>query len=70
MENYHQYYRSVYRDAEKKRKKEIKNYPGLIIIEIDGLAYDVLKEAIDKVRDIVGKKKDEIDELKHTIWRL
>ena len=42
------YYRSVYRDAEKKRKKEIKDYPGLIIVEIDGLAYDVLKEAVDK----------------------
>ena len=42
------YYRSVYRDAEKKRKKEIKNYPGLIIVEIDGLAYDVLVEAVDK----------------------
>lgn len=42
------YYRSVFRDAEKKRKKEIKNYPGLIIVEIDGLAYDVLNEAIDK----------------------
>ncbi|MBR0471609.1 MAG: phage holin family protein [Methanosphaera sp.] len=42
------YYRSVYRDAEKKRKKETKNYPGLIIVEIDGLAYDVLKEAVDK----------------------
>ena len=42
------YYRSVFRDAEKKRKAEIKNYPGLIIVEIDGLAYDVLKEAIDK----------------------
>ncbi len=42
------YYRSVYRDAKKKRKKEIKNYPGLIIVEIDGLAYDVLKEAVDK----------------------
>lgn len=42
------YYRSVYRDAEKNRKSEIKNYPGLIIVEIDGLAYDVLKEAIDK----------------------
>lgn len=42
------YYRSVYRDAEKKRKKQIKKYPGLIIIEIDGLAYDVLNEAIDK----------------------
>ncbi len=42
------YYRSVYRDAEMKRKKEIKKYYGLIIIEIDGLAYDILKEAIDK----------------------
>ena len=41
------YYRSVYRDAEKKRKKNIKNYPGLIIIEIDGLAYDVLLEAVN-----------------------
>lgn len=42
------YYRSIYWDAEKNRKSEIKNYPGLIIVEIDGLAYDVLKEAIDK----------------------
>ena len=42
------YYRSVYRDAESKRKSEVKNYPGLIIVEIDGLAYDVLKEAVDK----------------------
>ena len=42
------YYRSVYRDAEKKRKKDIKEYPGLIIVEIDGLAHDVLIEAVDK----------------------
>ncbi len=42
------YYRSVYRDAKKKRKAEIKNYPGLIIVEIDGLAYDVLIEAVNK----------------------
>ena len=42
------YYRSVYRDAKKKRKKDIKSYPGLIIVEIDGLAYDVLKEAVDR----------------------
>ena len=42
------YYRSVYRDAEKKRKKETKDYMGLIIVEIDGLAYDVLKEAVEK----------------------
>ena len=41
------YYRSVYRDAEKKRKDEIKDYPGLIIVEIDGLAYDVLIEAVN-----------------------
>ncbi|WP_458453725.1 phage holin family protein [Methanobrevibacter sp.] len=42
------YYRSVYNDAQKKRKGEVRPYPGLIIVEIDGLAYDVLKEAIDK----------------------
>ncbi|MBE6510778.1 MAG: phage holin family protein [Methanobrevibacter millerae] len=41
------YYRSVYRDAEAKRKGEVKDYPGLIIVEIDGLAYDVLIEALD-----------------------
>ena len=42
------YYRSVFRDAKRKRKGEVKDYPGLIIVEIDGLAYDVLCEAIDK----------------------
>ena len=42
------YYRSVLRDAEKKRKTDIKNYPGVIIVEIDGLAYEVLCEAIER----------------------
>ena len=42
------FYRSVFRDAKKKQKDETKDYPGLIIIEIDGLAYDVLNEAIDR----------------------
>ena len=42
------YYRSVLRDAEKKRKTEIKDYPGVIIVEIDGLAYNVLCEAIER----------------------
>ena len=42
------YYRAVLRDARKKRKSEIKNYPGLIIVEIDGLAYEVLCEAIER----------------------
>ena len=42
------YYRSVLRDAEKKRKGNIKDYPGVIIVEIDGLAHNVLLEAVDR----------------------
>ena len=47
------YYRSVFRDAAKKReinerKGKLKEYPGVIIVEIDGLAHDVLCEAIDR----------------------
>ena len=59
------YYRAVYRDAEKKRKKEIKNYPGLIIVEIDGLAYDVLKEALDN--DLMPTVKSMIEDNSHTL---
>ena len=36
------YYRSVFNAAKKKRKAEVKEYPGVIIVEIDGLAYEVL----------------------------
>ncbi|WP_298502457.1 phage holin family protein [uncultured Methanobrevibacter sp.] len=42
------YYRAVLRDAEKKRKTEIKDYPGVIIVEIDGLAHEVLCEAVER----------------------
>ena len=42
------YYRSVLIDAEKKRKTDIKDYPGVIIVEIDGLAYEVLCEAVER----------------------
>ena len=42
------YYQAVLREAQRKRKGDIKDYPGLIIVEIDGLAYDVLCEAIEK----------------------
>ena len=42
------YYRAVLRDAEKKRKTEIKDYPGVIIVEIDGLSYEVLCEAVER----------------------
>ena len=59
------YYRSVYRDAKRKRKGEVKNYPGLIIVEIDGLSYGVLKEAIDK--GLMPKIKSMIDDGTHTL---
>ena len=59
------YYRSVFRDAEKKRKADIKHYPGLIIVEIDGLAYDILLEAIDK--GLMPTVKGLIDDKSHTL---
>ncbi|WP_296872200.1 phage holin family protein [uncultured Methanobrevibacter sp.] len=59
------YYRSVFRDAKRKRKEEVKNYPGLIIVEIDGLAYDVLKEALDK--DLMPTVKSMLDDGTHTL---
>ena len=59
------YYRSVFRDAEKKRKDKVKDYPGLIIVEIDGLAYDVLNEAIDK--GLMPTVKSMIDDGSHTL---
>ena len=59
------YYRSVFRDAEKKRKDEVKDYPGLIIVEIDGLAYDVLREAIDK--DLMPTVKSMIENKTHIL---
>lgn len=42
------YYRLIIKDAKRKQSDEIKDYPGVIIIEIDGLAYSVMREAIDK----------------------
>jgi uncharacterized membrane protein YvlD (DUF360 family) len=59
------YYRAVIRDAEKKRKDVVKDYPGLIIVEIDGLAYDVLCEAID--RDLMPTVKSMIEDKSHIL---
>ena len=59
------YYRSVLRDAEKKRKSDVRDYPGLIIIEIDGLACDILKEAMDD--DCMPALKSMIDDGSHTL---
>ena len=42
------YYRAVFREAEKHRKGDVKDYPGVIIVEIDGLAKNVLCESIER----------------------
>lgn len=42
------YYRTVIRDLIKTRTKNVKKYTGLIIVEIDGLAYEILEEAMLK----------------------
>ncbi len=65
IEDTSSYYRSVLRDATKKRKGGIKKYPGVIIIEIDGLAYDVLCEAIDK--GYMPTVKSMLDNKSHTL---
>jgi uncharacterized membrane protein YvlD (DUF360 family) len=59
------YYRAVLRDAEKHRKGEVKDYPGVIIVEIDGLAKNVLCEAIEK-GDMPNTKKL-IEDKSHTL---
>ena len=63
------YYQAVLREAQRKRKGHIKDYPGLIIVEIDGLAYDVLCEAVD--RGIMPTVKSMIDSKIHTLkkWK-
>lgn len=62
------YYRSVLRDAEKKRKSNIKDYPGVIIVEIDGLAYEVLCEAVERGDMPNMKKMIDSDEYNLRMW--
>ena len=62
------YYRSVLRDAEKKRKNEIKDYPGVIIVEIDGLAYEVLREAVERGEMPTMKKMIESGDYNLRMW--
>ena len=62
------YYRSVLRDAEKKRKSNIKDYPGVIIVEIDGLAYEVLCEAVERGEMPTIKKMIDSDKYNLRMW--
>ena len=62
------YYRSVLRDAEKKRKGSVKDYPGVIIVEIDGLAHKVLLEAVDRGVMPTMKRMIEGNDYKLRMW--
>ncbi|WP_409200222.1 phage holin family protein [Methanobrevibacter sp. DSM 116169] len=42
------YFRAVVRNSLKRKKNKIKSYPGIVILEIDGLSEEILKEAISK----------------------
>lgn len=59
------YYRAVIRDCLKLKPKEAKSYPGLIIIEIDGLGYNALKNALDN--DLMPSVKELIYSKSHTL---
>lgn len=71
-------YSPFFKTKKAKTLMKTKSFLQVIWIEIcpveDSLLVETeeveIKKAIDKVRDIVGKKKDEIDKLKHRIWRL
>ena len=62
------YYRSVLKDAKKKRKTKIKDYPGVIIVEIDGLAYEVLCEAIERGDMPTVKEMIDSDKYNLRMW--
>lgn len=62
------YYRSVFNDAKKKRKNEVKDYPGVIIVEIDGLAYEVLCEAVERGEMPTVKEMIESKEYSLRMW--
>lgn len=62
------YYRSVLNDAKKKMKSEVKDYPGVIIVEIDGLAYEVLCEAVEKGEMPTVKEMIESNEYNLRMW--
>ncbi|MDL2246140.1 phage holin family protein [Methanobrevibacter sp. OttesenSCG-928-K11] len=59
------YYRAVIRNSIRRKAKTVKIYPGLIILEIDGLAKNIINEAIDK--GYMPTLKKWIDEKSHII---
>ena len=62
------YYRAVLNDAKKKMKAEVKDYPGVIIVEIDGLAHEVLREAVERGEMPTVKEMIESKEYNLRMW--
>ena len=62
------YCRSVFNAAKKKRKNEVKDYPGVIIVEIYGLAYEVLCEAVERGEMPTVKEMIESKEYNLRMW--
>ena len=63
--DYYDLYMTRVADYVSKEKKTCKQFPGLIILEIDGLSIDILKEAID--RNMMPTLKKWMDENSHTL---
>ena len=59
------YIKTILRYALKRKTKEEKQYPGVLMLEIDGLSINTLKKAIDK--NVMPTIKGWIDEKTHTL---
>lgn len=62
---YDSYMKSISRQANRRKEGHEKKYPGLIILEIDGLAKDILMEAVE--RGSMPKVKKWLDSKNYTL---
>ena len=62
---YDSYIKTILRNALKRKNNEEKHYPGIIMLEIDGLSFNTLKKAIDK--DVMPTLKSWLDEKTHIL---
>lgn len=62
---YDSYLKSILRYAVKQKTRYKKRYPGVIMLEIDGLSINILKKAIEK--GVMPNIKNWIDDKSHTL---
>ena len=62
---YDSYIKTILRNALKRKNNDEKHYPGIIMLEIDGLSFNTLKKAIDK--DVMPTLKSWLDEKTHVL---